>query len=484
MMAKSRVKRFLIAFFAAVLMSGCGFRTADHPETGDDVPAPAAETVPAEPESETEPEPEPEPEPVPADTDETVPAPKPETVPPTEAPEPDLPETEPEPEEAAPSDDPGTEEIDAPAGEDEPEEQAEPEEETEPPEETNIAGVPMSQVLLLRERDEKAKKAEEEKKAAEAAKFGPHSYFDGMACTAAEQKKRPVAIMLNNLKLQLPQYGLDYGQIFYECVTEGSITRLMMVTSKYENMPTVGSIRSSREIFVDSVPDYDAIFVHAGGSPGAYNEIAALALSNLDGANMYLPSTYFRDQWRLNNLGLEHSLMTNGAGIVSGIEFKGYRTTLKDGYTPPFTFYDPTENHLTGGSAAPHVRLWSTPIQTVDFVYDAATGQYLRYHFNGTAHTDGNTGGQIAVKNVIVLYMDIGVIPGDEASRVAVTNVGSGTGYYMTNGQAKTISWSRASIYDTTHYSYPDGSPLILNAGKTFICIVEKGAGIDFNYAW
>ena len=80
--------------------------------------------------------------------------------------------------------------------------------------------------------------------------------------------------------------------------------------------------------------------------------------------------------------------------------------------------------------------------------------------------------------------MDIGVIPGDEASRVAVTNVGSGTGYYMTNGQAKTISWSRASIYDTTHYSYPDGSPLILNAGKTFICIVEKGAGIDFNYAW
>ena len=38
----------------------------------------------------------------------------------------------------------------------------------------------------------------------------------------------------------------------------------------------------------------------------------------------------------------------------------------------------------------------------------------------------------------------------------------------------------------TVHYSYADGSPLILNAGKTFVCIVDKSASstMSFNYKW
>ena len=381
------------------------------------------------------------------------------------------------------------------------EEKSEPADKEEP-EETNIAGVPMTEVLRLRERDEAARREKEAKEEAdriakEAAEklareeeakraSGAYSYLTGLPCYPEQQKKRPVAIMLNNLKLQLPQFGLDYGEIFYECVTEGSITRLMMLTTNYENMGTVGSIRSSREVFANRIADYDAVYVHAGGSPGAYNIISEKALASLDGANMYLPSTYFRDQWRLNNIGYEHSLMTNGAGIVSGIQFKGYRTELRSDFTPPFTFYNEQNNHLTGGPAAVHVRLYATPIQTVDYVYNAASGQYLRYQYNGIAHVDGSTGAQIAVKNVLVLFMDIGVIPGDEKSRVAVTDVGSGTGYYMTNGQRADIVWSRASNYDTMHYSYADGTPLVLNAGKTFINIVETAAAntISFNYQW
>ena len=158
----------------------------------------------------------------------------------------------------------------------------------------------------------------------------------------------------------------------------------------------------------------------------------------------------------------------------------------RSGFTPAFTFYSEENNNMTGGPAAEHVRLYATPIQTVDYVYDKASGQYLRYHYNGIAHKDGTTGGQIAVKNVLVLFMDIGVIPGDEASRVDVTDVGSGSGYYMTNGQRAEIVWSRSGSSDTMHYTYPDGTPLVLNAGKTFINIVEKAAAntISFNYQW
>ena len=313
-----------------------------------------------------------------------------------------------------------------------------------------------------------------------------YNYLNGKTCTAAERLHRPVAIMLNNLRLQLPQFGLDYGQIYYECVTEGSITRLMMLVDSYENMGTVGSIRSSRDIFADFVADHDAVYVHAGGSPQAYNIISSRYLASLDGANMYLPSTYFRDPWRLNNIGYEHSLMTNGAGIVSGIQYKGYRTSLNEGFDPPFRFYSESENHMTGGASASHVRILSTPIQTVDFVYDANSGQYLRYQYNGQKHVDGATSAQIAVKNVIVLFTDISVIPGDEKARVAVTNVGTGAGWYFTNGQRAEIAWSRSSSTDKMKYAYKDGSELILNAGKTFICVVDNAAAktIAFDYQW
>ncbi|MCR4905732.1 MAG: DUF3048 domain-containing protein [Clostridiales bacterium] len=295
-----------------------------------------------------------------------------------------------------------------------------------------------------------------------------------------------MAIMINNLRQQLPQFGLDYGSIFYEVVTEGGITRLMMLADNYESMGTIGSIRSSRDYFTEFLNDFDAIYVHAGGSPQAYQKIQDLGLSNLDGANMYLPSTYWRDQWRLYNVGYEHSLMTNGAGIVSGIQYKKYRTNLNTGHVPSLKFCaEGTDNQLAG-SAASHIRMISTSIQTVDFVYSAATKEYLRYQYNGIAHVDGSTGNQISVKNVFILFTDIGVIPGDEKARVAVTTVGSGTGYYATNGVVKSINWSRASLTSPLVLTYADGTEVILNCGKSFFCVVDSSVAktIAFNYQW
>ncbi len=414
-------------------------------------------------------------------------------VPQTDAPEADVPETD-APETDAPETETETDppETEPPETETEPPETEAPETETEtaPPETETAAPEAETEAAETEETktpETEAKAPEPEKTAKPVVRgSGAYHYLTGESCSPEEQKKRPAAVMLNNLRLQLPQFGLDAGQIFFECVTEGSITRLMMLTTDYESLGTTGSIRSSREIFADMAADFDAVYVHAGGSPGAYGVIASRGIDSLDGANMYLPSTYFRDPWRLNNIGYEHSLMTNGAGIVSGIQFKGYRTEYRDVFEPVFSFYDEKTNHIPGGPAAEHVRVYSTPIQAVDFVYDASTGQYLRYHYGGMAHKDGASGAQIAVKNVILLFMDIAVIPGDEASRVAVTDTGTGTGYFITNGQRTDITWSRSGPNDVLRYTLPDGTPLTLNAGKTFVCILDKSVRekVDFNYKW
>lgn len=425
--------------------------------------------------SNTEPETAPLPEtPAVTETEETEPETEEETEPETEE------ETEPETEET------------------EPVPETEPEQETEP----EVPTLPSSDELLTEadsdisgysnDRDTEADlqpstAVTEPEAAAEPEKPARiFNYLNGETTTEDKRDQRPVAIMLNNLRKSLPQEGLCSGDIYYECAAEGGITRIMMLVSDYETLGTVGSIRSSRDYFVDFLANHDALYVHAGGSEQAYAKISWRGIENLDGVNMYLPATFWRDTWRMNNIGYEHSMMTSGEGIVAGIQQKGYRTELDENQVPMFNFYDEETDNQLIGSPAPHVHMQSTSLQTVDFVYEEETGEYLRYQYNGMPHMDGTTDEQLSVKNVIILFTDISLIPGDAAGRLAVGTVGSGQGYYITNGKRKVINWSRETKTSTVHLEYRNGNELILNSGKTFICVVDDSVAgkIDFEYEW
>lgn len=313
-----------------------------------------------------------------------------------------------------------------------------------------------------------------------------YDYLSGKTITAEEQARRPVAIMMNNIKKCLPQDNITAGDMYYECAAEGGITRIMMLVSDYANLGVVGSVRSARDYFVDFLANHDAIYVHAGGSAMAYDKISWRGINNLDGVNMYLPNMFYRDTYRMYNMGYEHSLMTTGENIVNAIAYKGYETIHDESYVSPFQFYDETVDNKLAGSPAPHVHMQSTSIQTVDFVYNEETGEYLRYQYNGMPHVDGITGEQLSLKNVIILFTDIDPIPGDTAGRLTVGTVGSGQGYYITNGKRKVINWSRDGKTTPVHLEYRNGDKLILNSGKTFICVVDNSVAskIEFEYHW
>jgi hypothetical protein len=51
--------------------------------------------------------------------------------------------------------------------------------------------------------------------------------------------------------------------------------------------------------------------------------------------------------------------------------------------------------------------------------------------------------------------------------------IGSGVGYYLTNGRAVPISWFKG-VTGHTQYFNADGTPLVVNPGKTYIGIVPS----------
>ena len=101
-----------------------------------------------------------------------------------------------------------------------------------------------------------------------------------------------------------------------------------------------------------------------------------------------------------------------------------------------------------------------------------AGGRYLVSQY-GAAYTDGNTGEQVGVTNLLVLETSIYVISGDTAGRLSVKLTGSGEGTYFCGGKAVPITWSKAERNSPLVYHRADGTPLALGKGTSYVCIMS-----------
>ncbi len=302
-----------------------------------------------------------------------------------------------------------------------------------------------------------------------------YNALTGLECTEELSTVRPVAIMINNLRAALPQQGISHADIVYEVLAEGGITRLLCLFTDYTSLPETGSVRSSRDYYIDLADAHDAIYVHCGTSPQAKETLAARGTDNMDG--IYFSTPFYRNKERQKNMGQEHSMMTDGERLVKGIEEKGYRTTSDA--KQPFCFGE--DNAPVVNAEADSVKLKYSYYVTAEFAYDDKTKTYFKSQF-GEPHIDANNDKQLEFTNVILLYANQYQVPGDTEGRLAVEFVGEGEGVYITHGGAKDITWkrdSRTSSY--TLYDAYNGKELIINPGKTYVGIPPIGAELTLS---
>ena len=283
------------------------------------------------------------------------------------------------------------------------------------------------------------------------------------------EDRRPVAIMINNIKPATPQEGISYADVMYECIVEGGYTRLMMLAMDYENLPVVGSVRSSREYYLDFAANHDAIYIHAGGSEQAYTEMKQRKVDHLDGVNMSIPGMFYRDAWRQANMGLEHSLMTDGERIVKGIDYVGCRTEMTPDFDSPLDFVAFGET-VKPENPGTYLQVTYYSGHKPYFKYDENEGVYYRWQFSGDKHIDNTANVQLSFTNIIVLYLPT-INLNDEKGHKDVETTGSGEGYYFTMGGYEEISWTKADEDSPIKLYSADGEELQLNRGKTFFQI-------------
>ena len=285
-----------------------------------------------------------------------------------------------------------------------------------------------------------------------------------------DSKSRPYAVMINNNHDAWPQCGIQDAYLVYEIISEGGITR-MMALYKDQDTAKIGSIRSARHYFIDYAQENDAIFVHWGGSPQAYSRISSTGIDSLDGIALE-GSVFFRD--KTLNRDYEHTGFTSMENVKEYAEDKGYtRDTNKD-LLLNYSVDEIDLSTLTGAESAVEVEIEYSYYHTTSYEYDEENKVYKR-SMSGEANVDLETGEQYTAKNIIVYSVQNYTInDGENKGRQDLNNIGSGSGYYITNGYAVPITWEKTSHSGQTVYKYTDGTEITVNDGNTFIQIYPK----------
>ncbi len=172
-----------------------------------------------------------------------------------------------------------------------------------------------------------------------------------------------------------------------------------------------------------------------------------------------------------------HNVFTSTAKLKSYAKTKNYNLTTNNWKLLNYSV-DEISNETSDeidSSLANNISIQYSLRQNRSYTYNVENKYYLR-NMNGVAHTDKNTNEQFHYKNIIIERVNNKQLDGE--GRQDLDTIGSGTGYYITNGYARIINWTKSQRNAKTRYTYSDGTEIKVNDGNTFIQIVPLSSNI------
>lgn len=282
--------------------------------------------------------------------------------------------------------------------------------------------------------------------------------------------KRPVAVMINNINVSLPQYGIGKADLMFECLVEGGITRMMAVYADYTKIPNVCSIRSCRYYFPILAYGLDAVYFCFGSNKSLGTAtLERLKIDYIDGSVNTDDLIYARDPERLARYSREHTAYLKGENMPEILKKYKIRTDYKEGKDKYiFDFQKPAK---ISSVACDEATLVFSNAYYSTFKYDSEKKVYLKEH-SGSPHMDSSTGKQLSYVNVFALETDISLYDGGPLVEM---NWKGGTGYYISRGTIKKITWTKADEASSIVVKDKSGNEIKVNRGNSYFGFVNSG---------
>lgn len=297
---------------------------------------------------------------------------------------------------------------------------------------------------------------------------------------------RPIAVMIPNESSAIPQYSLSEASILYEANVENRMTRMMAIYEGWQDMDKIGNIRSLRDYYAYWAFEWDAFIVHFGG-PFFINELLADEnTQDIDGTSGSDEAAFFRSTDR----SMPHNAYASGTGLLKVIDKKGYslgyRGLTDENHFRFATKAEPNtlDQYGTKAKDATYIDMSGCyPLTRCYFEFNEEDGLYYRsQHLSGSTdgpHIDAVTGEQLTFKNILVqntFYQELG-----EGYLAFQCHDTTRDGWFFTNGRGIHVTWEKNTDYGATRYYDDNGNEIVLNTGKTMICIVEDGDSFTFH---
>jgi Protein of unknown function (DUF3048) N-terminal domain/Protein of unknown function (DUF3048) C-terminal domain len=298
--------------------------------------------------------------------------------------------------------------------------------------------------------------------------------LDGVPVDPALAVRRPIAVMIDDLRPARPQSGFSSASVVWHAPAEGGIPRYMMIFQ--EKTPTlVGPVRSSRYYYIAWASEWRSVYVHAGGSP------QALATLRSKGHGQYVYNVDdFRYEgvylWRLRTRAAPHNVYTDGANLRKLAKVVG----SKDPALPPAPVWTFAPDAAFGDRPTGGTIDVGYLANKIHYAYDRATNTYLRGVTGESKQVDAATGKRVAPKNVVIMLVRFGPLNDGHPNkkRLEADLVGKGTAWIATNGRTIKGTWRKDAITKPTRFFDAAGNPVTLTVGQTFVQVLQTGSKV------
>ncbi len=306
---------------------------------------------------------------------------------------------------------------------------------------------------------------EEEEQSAESDLY--RRMIDGVLVKKGEEKFYPAAIMIENHWDARPSSGLSKANLVFESITEGGITRFLAIYADGSEISEIGPVRSARPYYLDWTSEFDAMYMHVGGSPEALNKIRNYNIKDL---NEYYYGGYY---WRNNGQARPHNVYTSGELVEKALDLKNLEAEDADYSTWKF------KDDLPEGERPEKAEItidYGSEVFNIIWKYDPESNEYIR-QMDGEIHKDKD-GSEIRAKNIAVAYMKMWVL--DEVGRKRFETIGEGKAVVFRDGKAVEGTWKKASRQGRTRFYNEEENEIEFNAGTTWIEVLPNGYEIDW----
>lgn len=306
-------------------------------------------------------------------------------------------------------------------------------------------------------------------------------------------KNRPMAVMIDNSPQgRVNQHNLNKADIIYEALVEGGYTRFMPIYYSDQSDFRVMPVRSTRQVFLDNLTEYNDILIYHVGGANTPNEPRTDAVNRIIRDKIKSIYYYAGNLWKLYNELYDPGCASNpgipGYSCKYRMTHDLYQKADEAGYQSEQWEKDRVyawawnfdQNHYTqSDKEATKINYNFAANRGFDaeWNYDESTRSYLRV-IDKKPLIDKATNEQVRTNTIIVQKIKYRLNVDDQQRVIAFTE-GNGEAYIFMNGKAYEVEWKKlCNASDpkqcrTRYYEKSSEKEFVFAPGKIWVSVTR-----------